>query len=117
MKRDTTCSEFQKQHSFSYTHILDLAKISSSSYFFKGLKGIKGPTDFTEPQLSTEFPRCLSSGGKSSHPLIHPCIIPIHPSHHFLKRKETKTVPYQHSNSPPLPLTCVYAFYMSSHHP
>lgn len=90
---------FQKQHSFSYRHILGLAKISSSSCFFKGLKGIKVSTRFRW----AESPRCLSFEGRP--PLPTHASSPLLPPPQVLKRAQAKAVPHQHSSSSPLPLT------------
>lgn len=60
MNTDSACAEFQRQYSFSYTLRLDLAKISSSSYFVKVLQAQRFQQDSTELEHSTGCPKCLS---------------------------------------------------------
>lgn len=95
-------------HSFLYTHTLDLAKISSSSYFCKGLKGRKVLTRFHWAVVQhwvSEVPELLQKspyGPRIHHP-TPPATQP--PSPQIMKRRQTKAMPHQCSCYSPLPLT------------
>lgn len=68
MERDTAHTEYQKRHSFSYTHILDVAKISSGFFLsFKVLKEERFQRDFIELQFGAELP-----GRRPAPPPSHP---------------------------------------------